>query len=90
MIRAEQIVRDTLAAALPPGSPMIFKSIERAAFDAKRTIVAHLTMFDGVPGVVRLEQWALGWSIGWDDVGLLPASLEDGAWRRVPELEPFA
>lgn len=83
MNRAEQIVRDTMAAALPPGSPMIFRSIERAAFDGKRVIVTNLTMFDGRPAVARLKAWALGWSIGWDDMPGGDASLEDGAWRRI-------
>ena len=84
--QAEQIARETMAAVLPPGSPMIFNSIERATFRGKNTIIVELTMFDGLPGIARLERWPLGWSIGWDEMpNRQAASLEDGVWRRVPE-----
>ena len=83
MARAENIVRETMAAALPPGSPMVFQSIEKATFETKRSIVAHLTMFDGQHAIARLNAWAMGWSIGWDEMPGGAASLENGAWRRV-------
>jgi len=85
MTSAREIAVETLTASLPEGSPLMFKSIERAAFHGKHSIVAHLTMFDGRPAIARFNSWAMGWSIGWDDLPGGAASLEGGAWRRVLE-----
>lgn len=83
MNRAMDIAKETLLASLPTDAPPMFQSIDRARFEGKHQIVAHVTMFDGLPAVARFKAWAFGWSIGWDVLQGGAASLEQGSWRRV-------
>ncbi|ELT50235.1 hypothetical protein CN884_07395 [Ochrobactrum sp. 30A/1000/2015] len=80
---ARAIVEQTISAALPAGSPLPYASIGKAAFEGRNSIVASLTMFDGLPAVCRLKRWAFGWSKGWDSLPGGDISIENGAWARV-------
>jgi hypothetical protein len=86
MSLASDIVRQTLEATLPPGVPPSFSEIVGASFFGSgrgRTIHAKLVMIDGLPGVVRLSRWAMGWSHQWIDLPGGDLSFENGEWVRI-------
>lgn len=85
---AQDVVRETLTAAIPPGSPLMFKSIVHAHTTGKgrnRFILADLILFDDAPAAVKLEPFQWGWSIQWM---YLPGGAfylgPDNVWKRAP------
>lgn len=82
-LTAREIVQQTISSALPDGSPLPYANIGKAAFEGRNSIVASLTMFDGLPAVCRLNRWPLGWSLGYDSMPGGDISLENGSWARV-------
>lgn len=87
---ALDVVRETLTASLPPGSPLMFKEIVSVSATGKgkaRKIIAGMVMFDDLTGVVKLEPFQWGWSIQWISLEGGAISLENGQWLRVKEDE---
>lgn len=82
-VSARSIVERTIASALPEGSPLPYASIEKASFEGRNSIVASLTMFDGLPAVCRLNRWAFGWSLGYDSLPGGDMSLDGSSWKRI-------
>ena len=80
-----------MLSTLPPNVPPNFRSIDRAEFAGSgvlRTVVADLTMFDGLAATVEVFSHGLGstghrW-LAWqgDDV-----SFEKGGWQRVKRVD---
>lgn len=83
---AKAILVQTIASALPERSPLPYASIDKAGFEGRNSIVASLTMFDGLPAVCRLNRWAFGWSLGYESMPGGDIFLENGAWVRIPRL----
>lgn len=90
-MRADQLVRQALEAALPPGVPPSFREIVGARFIAKNAATAELVMVDGLPATVSLTRWAFGWSHRFTHMEGGALSFEDGRWTRVdePQLDLF-
>lgn len=80
---ARTIVEQTIASALPEGSPLPYASIDKASFEGRNSIVASLTMFDGLPAVCRLNRWEFGWTLGYDSLPGGDMSVESGSWERI-------
>ncbi len=79
---ARTILEQTIASVLPEGSPLPYASIDKASFEGRNSIVASMTMFDGLAAVCRLNRWAFGWSLGYDSLPGGDISLENGVWER--------
>jgi hypothetical protein len=82
--RAIATINETMRDCLPPGAPLSFTKITNAELQGSKCIVANVVMFDGLPAVLHLNRWELGWSHGWDSMPGGDCYLdEDGAWKRV-------
>lgn len=83
-----KIVHEVLAGVLPPGVPPPFVEVVSATMTGQRRerrIRCDLRMIDGLPAVVVLTRWALGWSIRYHDMPGGALSWERGRWLRVNE-----
>lgn len=82
--RAIATITETMMACLPDGAPLSFTQITDAAFEGKNRIIATVIMLDGIPAILHLNRWALGWSHGWDSMPGGDCYLDDGGmWKRV-------
>lgn len=82
-MKAIDIVQSVARSVLPPDAPLPFVEVKGARFHGKDNITANVIMFDGLPAVMHLSRWSLGWSYGWDSMPGGDISLEGGAWERV-------
>jgi hypothetical protein len=83
-----ETVAEVLRADMAAGIPDIFRRVRHAEMQPGLpvTIEADVVMFDGLPGRVRIGQFAgstSSWSAAWLGTGGGAVSFEDGRWVRL-------
>lgn len=86
----QQWIIDGVRACSPKGCPLPF-SIESAKFVKKHVALAHVKMFDGLPGVLQVSQvsygFCSGWCLHWQDLPGGAINWNGNAWERVLSIE---